>query len=106
MNVTAQHERRAWQRHSANQRVQVECRKGEAGSAPNIAAAVLEVSQAGLRLALTAPVEEGDCLRLSLQIAGEPMPVRVLGIVRWSSAGVAGIELERRLRKTDLAFLL
>src|SRR5262249_45050487 len=100
-------ERRAYQRFPATDGVRIVCHRN---GGPNLALALLDASQAGLRLFLSAPVDSGDGVRLGLEADGLEEPVRVTGVVRWSveredGTCIAGVELERLIAEAALGRL-
>ena len=104
---TPESERRAHQRYPAADDVRIVCHRNGSGDGPNLAVALLDASQSGVRLFLNAPVEPGEAVRLGLEVDGLTEPVRLAGVVRWAvdredGTCIAGVELERLIGERDL----
>lgn len=87
--------------------VRVECRRGALGLGPNLAAGLLDVSEGGAGVRLTAPAGIGEEVEVVLARPGGGRPVRGLGDVRWCQPAAdgtyrAGVRLRRRLTHADL----
>jgi Tfp pilus assembly protein PilZ len=93
--------RRDFKRLSARPRVTITChRKGNEGA--NLTSAVLDLSQAGARLLVTAPLEVGEKVVLGVQGPSCPRALTLAGTVVWtlkvSTSGYAvGIRLKEHL---------
>jgi hypothetical protein len=93
--------RRGFKRLSARSKVTVTChRKGNEGA--NLANAVLDLSQAGARLLVTAPLDVGERVVLGVQGQSCPGPLTRAGEVVWSlkvseSGYAVGVRLEEHL---------
>src|SRR5262249_31492836 len=90
--------------------VRVLCHRGDAAAGPNLALTLLDASQAGVRLFLSAPVELGEALYLTLESEGLAGSVRLHGVVRWSveredGTSIAGVELHDLLGPTHLGLV-
>ena len=93
--------RRGFKRLSARPKITVSChRKGNEGA--NLASAVLDLSQAGARLLVTAPLDAGESVVLGVQGPSCPQPLTRAGEVVWSlkvsqSGYAVGVRLEEQL---------
>lgn len=54
---------------------------------------LLDVSRAGFRFEVSAPVEPGDAVIVSFLVPGEPVALELRGDVRWRGAVVMGAEM-------------
>ena len=102
--------RRLSRRKSPKGEVEVLCQKGRYGLGPNLALAVLDVSEAGIRLLLTAPLEHGQEFTLILSTPGRGRPLKAVARAVWSVETAAGTycvggSFERRLSFVDLVGL-
>jgi hypothetical protein len=100
-------DRRRHRRHGGNDRVIIDCRRDSPDDGPNLALALLDVSNAGVRLYLREPVECEDIIHLSLEVEGLFAPYQSRGTVRWAverEGGycIAGVELEKGLDDAEV----
>jgi hypothetical protein len=87
--------------------LKVLCQKGSWGLGPNLALAVLDVSEAGIRLVLKAPLEHGQEISVTLSTPGRCRPLHALARTVWSvetadGAYCVGASFERRLSYADV----
>jgi hypothetical protein len=93
--------RRGFKRLSARPKVEVTChKKGNEGA--NLTSAVLDLSQAGARLLVTAPLDVGAEVVIGVQGPSCPGPITRAGKVVWSlkvskSGYAVGVRLEDHL---------
>jgi hypothetical protein len=76
--------RRRSKRKTPNGCLQVSCHKGSWGVGVNVAVSVLDLSDAGVRLILNAPLERNQELTVSLSVPGKGRPLKALARVVWS----------------------
>lgn len=96
---------RAFPRRTAQPKVKVTCRTDEAGS--NVAAAVLDVSEEGVRLLVKGPLNVGQHVIIGLEGSLHKEPVVRRGKVIWSAKVTdggycVGICLESSLADDDV----
>jgi hypothetical protein len=102
--------RRASRRLAPKARVKVVCRKGSLDLGRNLALALLDASETGLRMALSQALEPGQDVSLTLdRPTGGPRITRV-GMVVWAvpaadGSFIVGIHLQKHLPFADLAHL-
>jgi hypothetical protein len=102
--------RRLNRRRPAKRSVQVACRKGALGLGPNLAVAVLDLSEEGARLLLKAELPPRQEVELDLTAPGVSRPwVTMADVVRCVPVGdgtfEVGLRLRRRLSYADLSHL-
>ena len=83
------------------------CRRGAMGLGPNLALAVLDVSEAGARLLLGAALPKGQEVEISLAGPGIQRDVTRLGEVVWSvqtadGSHCVGIRFHKRIEYSSL----
>ena len=103
--VAAQHERRRFMRFHT----ELETDYWAHGMTAAGRARVLDVSRAGMRVALTDPVPTGAPVEFTLQPPGDNSPIFASGDVAWTStgAGPAGVGIRfRQIKSPDLARVL
>ena len=61
---------------------------------------LVQISPAGFRFELTAPVRPGDTVMIAFRIPGRDRPLELAGEVRWRGAAMMGVEM-RRLDPSD-----
>lgn len=81
-------DRRVSGRRSVRPGTRLEVRAGSRG--PDLAVALLDVSATGLRAAVRAPVEPGDCVLVAVGPPDGSWEYRGTGVVRWVAAGAEG----------------
>jgi hypothetical protein len=95
-------------RRSASSNVKVTChRRGSGETGPNLTSVVLDLSEAGARLIVTAPLEVGEEVVLGLEGPAYETPLTRSGKIVWSfqinAKGFAvGIRLEERFEGDDV----
>jgi hypothetical protein len=82
--------RRGSRRQAAKRSTKVSCTAGVMGAGPNLAAAVLDLSQTGVRLLLQAPLRAGQALELTLENVMLSRPIKVTAEVVWSVPAADG----------------
>jgi hypothetical protein len=107
---SSQVDRRGSRRLSPKRGIRVTCRKGSLDLGPNLALAVLNVSETGIGLVLSAALEQGQEVSLTLDVSTGGKPVKRFGQVVWSAqieegAYRTGIRLEKPLRGIELDYL-
>jgi hypothetical protein len=100
-------ERRTSERRAPRLGTRVEVRRGQLGMGPEIAVALVDLSEGGARIRLTAPVKPGDHVEVALWPPGGARSVRGPARVVWcrgdAQGGVeVGVRLRRRLVPQDL----
>jgi PilZ domain len=101
-------ERRGGPRHKPRGRIRVSCHADPLG--PNVARALVDLSEVGLRLLIKEPLVLGTHVALTIQRINHMVPVHCTGIVRWSlerddGSCSVGVELHNRLDKESFARL-
>jgi Tfp pilus assembly protein PilZ len=76
----------------------------------NLAVALLDVSETGVRLVLREPLERGQDVEITLLGLGHLRPVKVLGSVVWCVATdnqqhCVGVQFNHRLKYADFQHL-
>jgi hypothetical protein len=102
----AQANRRKSPRRRPRSAVRVECRKGSSGFGANVVAAVLDVSDTGVRVVLTQAFDPSTEVEILIAGYGLKEPLKRLGNVRWnvkteSGQFCTGIEFQKRLVYRD-----
>jgi hypothetical protein len=102
--------RRIALRKAPRGRFKVECVKGIGGLGRNIAVTVLDLSETGVRLRLSAEAAKGQQVEVSLLGQGHVRPVRLAASVVWcrpteDNQFEAGIHFEKRLNYRDVQHL-
>jgi hypothetical protein len=88
----------------------VSCRRGALGLSPNLACAILDVSETGIRLRVREALPARQEIEVGLEGLGHPRPLRVSAEVVWC-VGIAdgdfciGARFQRRLSYGDLHML-
>jgi hypothetical protein len=99
---------RGFPRRSASAKFKVTCHKnGSPDPGRNLASVVLDLSEAGARLLVTAPLEAGQEVVLGVEGPAYQQPLRRHGTVVWSyqvTEGVhaVGVRLDERLDGDDI----
>jgi hypothetical protein len=86
--------------------VKVSCRTG-LDLGPNLALTLIDVSEDGLRFVARAALKAGDEVTIGLEARGHLRPVKMQGIVVWTSPAdegmlLVGVQFQRRLSYRDL----
>ena len=107
---TCQSNRRRSQRGKARSSVKVQCRKGSHGLGADLALALLDISDSGVRLLITKPLDL--MIEVEVLISGYGMKglIRLLGNVRWqvkleTGQFCVGVEFQKRLAYRDWGIL-
>jgi hypothetical protein len=100
-------DRRTAQRRPPRLGTRVEVRRGQLGMGADLAVELVDVSEAGARIRLTAPIRVGDNVEVALWPPGLARSVRGPARVVWcrgdNQGGVeVGVRLRRRLTPQDL----
>jgi PilZ domain len=100
---------RRCRRQAAKGSTRVKAYSNAHGLGHNVAAAVLDVSEAGARLLLTVKLAEGAEFELNFESAGS-RPIKLLAIVVWSMESadgrfVTGVRFQKALSYADLQAL-
>jgi hypothetical protein len=82
--------RRAAVRRSPKRSSKVLCVTGKFGFGPNVAVTLLDVSETGIRLVLSAPLAPGHEVEISLEAMGDQRPTKISGDVMWCVAMADG----------------
>jgi len=103
--------RRVSKRKAPKGGLHVSCQKGSWGLGGNMAVSVLDVSDAGIRLILSAPLERNQELSVCLSVPGKGRPLKALARVVWSvetaeGTYCVGAAFQRRLAHTDFLNLV
>jgi hypothetical protein len=98
--------RRRTLRRKATRRARVACHAGPFGFGPNLALSLLDVSESGACVLLSAPLEPGKEVEVHLTGPGQVRGLRVAATVTWCRAAdgghCAGLEFHRSLRYADM----
>jgi hypothetical protein len=102
--------RRNFLRRLASSKIKVICRKGNLDMGPNLAKAVLDISESGVRLVLKAPIEVGQYVSVSLEGVLHMRPIVCTGKVVWTAelaegGYCVGVRLEKYLTYKDIRLL-
>jgi hypothetical protein len=103
--------RRLNRRLSAQRRIKAECRRGSMDLGKNIAVAVLDVSEDGIRLVVREPLKDKEEVLLTLTTTADLRSLKRLGSVAWAVATAdgtfcVGVRLHKRLSYADLSRLV
>jgi hypothetical protein len=103
-------DRRGSRRRAPKRGVRATCRRGALDLGPNLAVAVLNVSETGIALLLTEALDSGQQISLTLDATTGGRPVKRLGTVVWSAPAAegtsrAGVRFEKPLRGIELDHL-
>lgn len=82
--------RRRCRRHVPKGSTKAICLKGSYGLGKNVALAVLDLSEEGIQLLISEPVEVGQEVEVNLENLNRPKPLKAFGKVRWSAPGDEG----------------
>jgi len=107
-SATSIRDRRGGPRRKPRGRIRVLCHVDPLG--PNVARALLDLSQVGLRLLIKKPLALGTPVALTIQRINHMVPIHCTGIVCWSlerenGRCSVGVELHDRLDKESFARL-
>ena len=102
--------RRIYQRRSPKSSTKVTCRKGTLDLGPNLALAVLDLSETGIRLRLRAALVAQQEVAITLEGSNHRRPLRLVGRTAWcvaTAAGeyCAGIAFDKRLPYVEMTTL-
>jgi hypothetical protein len=103
--------RRRTRRRSPRGSTRVICFKNALGLGANLALALLDLSETGIRLQLKDPLPENQEVEINLDSLNHRRPLKVLGRVIWCLAAAdgshcAGIQFQRPLAYIDLQALV
>ena len=95
-------ERRLSPRYPPKVSTRVSCREGTLGLGRNLALSAVEMSETGVRLLLSEPVERGRVVEVGLLAPGWKEEILRLGMVMWSTPTPeggcrVGIQLSQRI---------
>jgi c-di-GMP-binding flagellar brake protein YcgR len=98
--------RRQSTRRKARGYVRVECRNGCYGLGPNLATAVLDVSDTGIRMVVKRAIELPGEVEVTIVGCGLQKPIKRVGRVRWQvtledGQFCLGVEFDKRLAYRD-----
>ena|SRR5947209_2149024 len=104
-------DRRLCRRRTAKAKARITCKKGLMDLGPNLALALLDFSESGVRLITKTAVVAGDEVSIVLETTGSDKPVRRAGTVGWvvptdARTFCVGVEFQKRLGYTDLQNLI
>jgi hypothetical protein len=102
--------RRRQRRQKSKGSTKVTCTAGKWGLGPNLARSVLDLSSTGACLVLSAALEKGQDVEVSLQGTWQVRPLKLPAQVVWCLAAAdgtwcAGIRFQRNLEYSDLQAL-
>jgi hypothetical protein len=104
-SATLPDNRRAFARRSANGKVSVTCHKGTAAEGPDLAIALGDVSESGLRLRVKEPLPKWQDVTIGLAGNGD-RPLQLTGTVVWSEpadeAFLVGIHLAKQIPASEI----
>jgi hypothetical protein len=101
--------RRSWRRQKAKSSTKVTCCKG-AGLGRNFAVSVLDISVTGIRLLVSAALEQGQEVEITLQGLGQRRPCKLPATVMWCVSTAdgnccIGARFQRNLPYSDLQLI-
>jgi hypothetical protein len=101
-------DRRRGSRRKPRGRIRVSCHADPLG--PNVARALVDLSEVGLRLLIKEPLGLGTHVALTIQRINHMVPIHCTGTVRWllerdNGSCSVGVELDKRLDKEAFARL-
>jgi PilZ domain len=104
-------DRRVVPRRLAKPGVQVACRIGTLGLGQNIAVSLYDISEAGLRLSVSAPLAKDQEIEIELVAPGRSRPLKLSAKVIWcgpseDGAHWVGAEFRRQLSYADICDLI
>ena len=92
--------RRASYRRLVRRGVRVTCQRGDLGLGPDLALALLDLSENGARLAVKEPLQPGEEVELNLEGIWHRQPLRRLANVSWCAPkGDGRLEIGVRFQK-------
>ena len=99
--------RRADRRRPPRGNIKVTCIKGSLGLGKNIGVSVVDISEAGIRVVLQAPLQKGQDMEVSLLAPGVGQTCKALAKVVWckqleDGTYWVGAQFHRRLRYREL----
>jgi hypothetical protein len=102
--------RRLSRRQQPKRTTKVTCRLGAAGTGPNLATALLDVSETGLRVLVKSALEAGTQVEITLESLWQRQPLRLPAAVVWCLATAdgkqcAGLKFQKRLSYADFQSL-
>jgi hypothetical protein len=102
--------RRACRRQRPKRTTKLVCRMGRTGMGPNLAHAMLDVSESGARILATAPLAVGSVVEVSLEALWLRQPLRREAEVVWCVATAdgrhaAGLQFEKLLSYAEFQSL-
>jgi len=100
-------ERRGAVRQFASSYARVECRQGTLGLGPDLAAACVDISEAGIGLVVTESLDPGQEVELLFDAPGFARPLKRAAQVVWSAAAEGGgwrvgLRFDKALSYNDL----
>ena len=103
-------DRRGSRRLGPKRGIRATCRKGTLDLGPNLALTVRNVSETGIGMVLSAPLDKGQDVSLTLDASTGGRPVKRLGKVVWSCPADdgtcrVGVRLEKPLRGIEIEHL-
>jgi hypothetical protein len=106
-------ERRLSPRYPPKVSTQISCREGTLGLGPNVALSAADLSETGLQILLSEPVERGRVVEVGLLAPGWQEEAKRLGMVMWTKPTPdggcqVGVQLSQRLSRDalrDLCYL-
>jgi hypothetical protein len=106
-HTNQQTNRRSTIRKPARQSVQLHCRRGALGLGTDLASGFLDVSEGGVQLIATEPMQPGDEVEIVLEGHGIRGPIRRMGEVRWvlpldGSECRVGVRFQRLITYRDV----
>jgi hypothetical protein len=101
-----QRNRRRSQRRKPRSTVKIQCRKGSLGMGANLAGALLDLADSGVRLILTQQLVVGGEVEVVIEGYGLRSSVKRLGYVRWQlkledGGFCTGVEFQKRIDYRD-----
>jgi hypothetical protein len=101
-----QRNRRRSQRRKVRTTVKLQCRKGSLGMGANLAGAVLDLADSGVRLILTQQLSVGGEVEVLIEGYGLRSAIKRLGYIRWQlkledGGFCTGVEFQKRIEYRD-----
>jgi hypothetical protein len=108
-NIPTPKNRRAFPRRAAR-KVKVTCRKGSLDLGPNLAQALLDLCENGVRMLVKVALEEGQEISIGMEGPTHRRPVVRPGRVVWSEKSAedtycVGVRLEKYLSYADIRMM-
>lgn len=78
--------RRLWPRYPAREGIRVSCHEGTLGVGRDLAVALMDLSDTGIGLILSAPLLRGEVVEVGLRAPEGTEEIRRMGVIIWAAA--------------------